>query len=92
MMLQKGWGYWDITNYPYGGNFHRLTSNTEVESLGKYPGTKSPETKFRFKDGRVGVITDRAIIQTNPPKGKWIPSTAVKFHKNGMVSVRKRGR
>ena len=25
----------------------------------------------------------------NPPQGKWIPATAVKFHKNGMVSVRR---
>ena len=39
-VLKEGWGYYDITNHPYGGNFHRATSAigvTLTNKKGKYP-------------------------------------------------------
>lgn len=60
-VLLSGWGYWDTTNYPYGGCFRRAGEDTPVTVLG--PGGKFPtrERKIRFADGRVGVAEMRAM-------------------------------
>jgi hypothetical protein len=60
--LTAGWGYWDITHYPYGGNFKRLVADTAVTVIERYD--KRHETKVRFTDGSVGVITNRAIQES----------------------------
>jgi hypothetical protein len=59
--LLSGWGYWDTTNYPYGGCFRRATEDTVVTVLG--PGGKFPtrERKIRFADGRTAVAETRAL-------------------------------
>lgn len=31
---RKGWGFWDLTRYPHGGDFHRFTEDTVIEVLG----------------------------------------------------------
>lgn len=57
--LQKGWGYWDLTRYPYGGDFKRLTENTQAEIIG--PGAKGDEIKVKFSNGTIAVIKKAAI-------------------------------
>jgi len=31
MILKAGYGYWDVTSFPYGGCFRRAAQNTPVE-------------------------------------------------------------
>ena len=31
MKIKKGTGYWDLTNFPWGGDFKRLSSDAEIE-------------------------------------------------------------
>src|SRR6266404_910011 len=34
-VVKQGWGFWDVTHYPYGGSFRRATQDLEVtENLG----------------------------------------------------------
>ena len=62
--IKAGWGYWDVTSYPYGGDFHRTSEDTEVIVLG--PGGKYPEmeSKVRFANGRLGVVTNAAFASS----------------------------
>lgn len=68
LKLQKGYGYWDVTKFPYGGDFKR--SKGEIVKLyNEMPiGTYRPNGKFAdeitvyFDDHRVGIIKDTALI------------------------------
>lgn len=52
--LPKGTGYWRLTQYPYGGDFRRLT---EQKAAFLIPGTVKTATQIRFKleDGTIGI-------------------------------------
>lgn len=59
--LLKGWGYWDVTQYPYGGCFRRPNEDTPVtiiEGQGKY----ADEKRVRFADGREGIVKSGALV------------------------------
>jgi hypothetical protein len=59
--MLAGWGYWDVTGYPYGGNFKRLEADTEVCVLGpagKYP---TRESKVIFPNGDKGIVDNRSF-------------------------------
>lgn len=60
--LLKGWGYWDVTSLPYGGNFRRSTQDTEVEIIEggavQYP---KREKRIKFDDGRQAVVETHAL-------------------------------
>ena len=66
MILNSGWGYWDITNLPYGGDFRRTRENVTVDVLSHpdpsqpkavTPGCKYPdECTVRFHDGRIAIV------------------------------------
>lgn len=58
-IARRGWGYWDTTNYPYGGNFKRLSEDTLVTA--RRPIEHKAETEVQFEDGRIGVIQNRAL-------------------------------
>jgi len=61
----KGFGYWDTTNYPYGGKFARLADDTVVTVTGNKALMKGGhEYPILFADGRKGWITARAIEVT----------------------------
>ena len=56
----KGWGYWDLTKYPYGGDFRRFDGNesgTEIDGGVKVAG----EIRIKLEDGRI-IITQLAAI------------------------------
>jgi len=59
--LQSGWGYWDLTHYPYGGDFHRLSMNTTAEIIGE--GSNGTEVKVRLSNGTVAIIKKAAIVE-----------------------------
>ena len=63
--LLKGWGYWDTTDYPYGGCFRRTTKDTPVIVLDK-PGPKRHELFIEFTDGRTGACQTRALARQLP--------------------------
>jgi len=51
--LKAGYGYWDVTVYPYGGCFKRAAADTQVTVIDE-PGGKYGY-KVRFADGRIGM-------------------------------------
>lgn len=57
--LLEGWGYWDVTNYPYGGCFRRAAEDTPVTVIEKHP----KGLKIQFADGRKGVADVRALAR-----------------------------
>jgi hypothetical protein len=58
-ILKIGWGYWDVTRYPYGGCFRRATTNEVVTLIGA--GNKVDESKIAFTDGRVAYAPNRGL-------------------------------
>ena len=56
--LQSGWGYWDLTNYPRGGCFRRLTADAELTIDTEHQG----ELYGKLPDGRRICITGRACL------------------------------
>ena len=60
-ILKKGWGYWDITHYPYGGCFKRATENTIVSIVGKAGKYPEQEREILFPDGRRAVAKLEAM-------------------------------
>ena len=60
LRIKKGYGYWDLTKYPYGGDFKRFESNTiAIETDGPVKGAN--EIRLLLNDGRI-VITDKDAI------------------------------
>jgi hypothetical protein len=57
----SGWGYWDVTSYPYGGCFRRLAANTAVVVTGEAVMKSGREYSVTFADGRKGWIAVRAV-------------------------------
>jgi hypothetical protein len=56
----KGYGYWDVTKYPYGGDFKRFVDNESGKVIAgtvKYP----YETRVALDDGRTIVVKNDAI-------------------------------
>ena len=53
----EGWGYLDVTHYPYGGCFRRAKEDTPVILLETLEGRH--ETKVRFPDGSIGIVPGR---------------------------------
>ena len=60
MTFKKGYGYWDLTKYPYGGDFKRFADNTTGEEIKGTVNTGS-EIRVKLNDGRI-IITDIAAI------------------------------
>ena len=63
-IAQSGYGYWDVSRYPYGGDFRRLTEDTQVEIIGEPIRIKgNMEVRVRFNDGRNGMIRVSALTE-----------------------------
>ena len=58
--LTEGWGYWDVTSYPRGGCFRRLTEDTELTVTAEVKG----ELWGTLPDGRRICITNRAVANS----------------------------
>ena len=60
IILKPGWGYWDVTRYPYGGDFHRSSG----ELTGKIipgPVKRGDEVRMLLDDDRTIVISARGV-------------------------------
>ena len=68
--LIQGWGYWDVSFHPYGGDFKRATADIEVEIIEngavKYP---QREKRIKFADGRQAVVENQAL-KVEAPENK----------------------
>jgi hypothetical protein len=53
----QGWGYWDLTRHPRGGEFRRLTQDTTLTIDAEHAG----ELYGKLPDGRRICITSRAV-------------------------------
>lgn len=63
--FKKGAGYWDVSKYPYGGDFKRFTGEEVgklVEGKGKYP----DEIKAQLDDGRMIICKEQFITEYSP--------------------------
>jgi hypothetical protein len=65
LSIRRGHGYWDITCYPYGGDFKRAPKDKDLLceiinlSAGKYP---LRECEVRLADGRKAIV-ERAYLE-----------------------------
>jgi len=63
--LKKGWGYWDVTHYPYGGSFHRadqdMTGKVVSGPANLYG--KGMEYSVIWEDGKSAIIPARGILK-----------------------------
>lgn len=61
-IAESGWGYWDVTNYPRGGDFRRLTEDTPVELIADPVRIQgNMEVRVRFANGRNAMIQVKAL-------------------------------
>lgn len=60
--IKQGYGYWDVTKYPYGGNFRRAAENRPIaEVLEQLTVKGRSETKVKLLDGSVAVVRNEYI-------------------------------
>ena len=60
--VKSGYGYWDITNFPYGGSFYRFKDNTiDAVEYKPYP-AKPNEFQIKLESGRTIVVGRDAIL------------------------------
>lgn len=59
-VVRQGWGYWDVTSYPYGGCFKRASSAFIVTVTG--PGQHPNEVSATVA-GRKLVISTEALAR-----------------------------
>jgi hypothetical protein len=64
--IRKGWGYWDLSQYPRGGCIRRLTEDTALAVDTSHAG----ELYGRLPDGRRICITERAANAAEPLRVK----------------------
>lgn len=57
--IMKGYGYWDTTRYPVGGNFKRsngTVSGTVTRIIDRYVDGLPHTVEMRLDDGRMAVV------------------------------------
>lgn len=63
LVIKDGYGYWDVTRYPRGGDFRRAVGNVEVkEYLGEY---NHFEARVLLADGSKAVVKKEYLEQVN---------------------------
>jgi hypothetical protein len=60
LKFKKGYGYWDVTKYPYGGDFKRFTGD-EIGILIKGNVKKGDEINVKLNNGREIVATANSV-------------------------------
>jgi hypothetical protein len=71
-------------------NSNLYSGRDESVATIKYESAKTYITSGILKFIKDGKIVEKTNMkQSNPPKDKWIPAKAIKFNKNGSVSLRK---
>lgn len=69
-ILQSGWGYYDVTTFPYGGSFHRASEDITIEVIDGSKGQHADEVQATLKtpDGseRRIVVRVAALRDTIP--------------------------
>ena len=65
LAIEKGWGYWDVSVYPRGGDFKRAGENLRVAEV---LGTWKDESRVRLIDGRNAMVKTCALIEVTAEK------------------------
>lgn len=61
-VVREGYGFWDVTKYPYGGDFHRATSAFGVTLVRKSDDNKHPAAGCKYPDEAVCQVAGRTLI------------------------------
>ncbi len=70
--IKPGFGYWDVTRYPRGGDFRRATSPIElidVQVVEKYSDGTAKEIVGKTADGRRICVGTQCLSRINPVNG-----------------------
>ena len=62
--FKKGFGYWDVTKYPYGGDFKRfdgIETGTHIEGPVKF----ANEIRVKLNDGRTIVVKKDGVLNNS---------------------------
>jgi hypothetical protein len=62
LAISEGYGYWDTTAYPYGGDFRRATDSTKVSEILRDLENTRREVEVRLHDGHKAVVEKRALV------------------------------
>ena len=63
--LKKGWGYWDVTSFPYGGSFRRAIEEMTGRVVNGPANLYGAGLEYSvvWENGRSAVIPARGIIK-----------------------------
>jgi hypothetical protein len=63
--LKKGWGYWDVTHYPYGGSFHRADKDMTGKVVNGPANLYGNGMEYAvvLEDGKSAIIPARGILK-----------------------------
>lgn len=63
--LKKGWGYWDVTSFPYGGCFRRASENMTGRVINGPANLYGNGLEYAviWEDGKSAIISARGIIK-----------------------------
>ena len=61
--LKKGYGYWDVTQYPYGGCFRRAAQDTPVQLTGETD--KKCGSQFRLGERTCWTMPEALLNETS---------------------------
>lgn len=61
IQFTKGYGYWDLTKHPYGGDFKRFTGEETGEMI-KGETNTATEIKVKLNDSSI-IITEATAVQ-----------------------------
>ena len=56
----QGYGYWDVTKYPYGGDFKRFKENAQG-TFEKGTVKNANEIRFKLSNNTIGVVAANAV-------------------------------
>ena len=59
LAIEKGWGYWNTTKYPYGGDFRRASENEPIAEV--LEPISSSEVRVKLCSGDTAVVKKQAI-------------------------------
>jgi hypothetical protein len=57
--IKDGYGYWDTTYYPYGGDFNRAVGNVPITEILEEVGRR--ETRVKLANGHTAVVKNEFI-------------------------------
>jgi hypothetical protein len=87
LRFKKGYGYWDVTKYPYGGDFNRFDGN-EIGVQVSGPVKLGNEIRVKLNDGRTIVVSKPGILNnSNDDELEGLDEMAGKNLKDVIINI-----